>query len=95
MWAKGAGEFIKGTGRLEAAKGSISFTGRGFTPSLEDCQNLEECSEEFGNTNDLQLDIAATYTLAPGDSMLIPEDKAPRIISSSEQRFLTIRDRAK
>ncbi len=50
---RGTGEFIKGTGRFQGIKGSISFTGR----------ELTLYSKENGTLCDTYLDATATYTL--------------------------------
>ena len=63
IWAKGTGEYVKGTGRFEGIQGSISFTGRGFTPSFNESGSIDDRRKEYGNTDDFYLDVTATYTL--------------------------------
>ncbi|MEW6375809.1 MAG: hypothetical protein AB1502_08470 [Thermodesulfobacteriota bacterium] len=50
---KGTSEYIKGTGRFEGIKGSMSYTGKGLTPY----------SKEKGLMSDVYYDCIATYSL--------------------------------
>ncbi len=50
---KGTGEYIKGTGRFEGIKGSLSYTGKQVTPY----------SKKEGTFSDAYYDVTATYTV--------------------------------
>jgi hypothetical protein len=48
---KGTGEYIKGTGRFEGIKGTLSYTGRRLTPF----------SKKTGTRADSYYDVTGTY----------------------------------
>ena len=53
------GEFIRGTGKFEGIKGSLSITGKSMTPY----------SKEKGTMGDAYYDITATYTFLRSDQL--------------------------